>query len=117
MNKHQEALNRIVSNDYIYFDEEINGYRECKDTKRHDLRMIKELVDKVPHYEKMEAKATPMKPEMIPFNGFDADVASYLGCPKCDLAIVNVFSNREYKPNFCQHCGQRFDWSKDEQTY
>ena len=65
MSKHQDALNRIVSNDYLYFDEEINGYRECKDTKRHDLRMIQELVDKV------ESKTTAK--EMFEKLGFSID--------------------------------------------
>ena len=37
-----------------------------------------------------------------------------LSCPSCKKAIVNVWNTREYKPNFCHYCGQRFDWDKEE---
>lgn len=55
-----------------------------------------------------------VKPTMLPYKGFDGDVASYQGCPNCTIPITNVFTSREYKPKFCQECGREFDWSNDE---
>lgn len=37
-----------------------------------------------------------------------------LSCPNCEKPIVNVWSTRAYKPNFCHYCGQRFDWEVEE---
>lgn len=33
-----------------------------------------------------------------------------LSCPSCESPITNVWNKREYKPNFCHFCGQRFKW-------
>lgn len=35
-------------------------------------------------------------------------------CPNCELPIVNVWSNTEFKPNYCHFCGQRLEWSKSK---
>ena len=36
-----------------------------------------------------------------------------LVCPKCKNRIVNVWSKRQYKPNYCHYCGQALDWNDD----
>lgn len=33
-----------------------------------------------------------------------------LVCPNCNRQIVNVWSQREYTPNYCHYCGQKLDW-------
>ena len=114
MNRHQEALNRIVINDYLYFDEEINGYRECKDTKRHDLRIIQELVD----------KETPIKVLDVSSNVLFGDLQSIGTCPNCNKEIfmsqniwyrlVSQYNEDEEVFIRCHHCGQKLDWSEDE---
>lgn len=95
MNKYQDALNRIVSNDYLYFDEEINGYKECKDTKRHDISMIQKLVD----------KATPTEVE-----GLSITYEGLVGnCPYCGEFVVEWSD----KPDICE-CGQELIWKGDQ---
>lgn len=37
-----------------------------------------------------------------------------LCCPNCIKPIVNVWNTRAYKPNYCQYCGQRFNWEVEE---
>lgn len=81
-----------------------NSLYESDDGFAIPLNILKELVD----------KTIPIKPTMLPYKGFDGEVASYQGCPNCTIPITNVFTSREYKPKFCQECGREFDWSKDE---
>lgn len=38
-----------------------------------------------------------------------------LVCPECKNRIVNVWSKREYKPNYCHYCGQALDWSENDE--
>ena len=92
MNKHQEALNTI--------SRFIEQWADCTE----EINVVQELVD----------SKKPVKPTMLPYKGFDGEVASYQGCPNCTIPITNVFTSREYKPKFCQECGREFDWSKDE---
>ena len=33
-----------------------------------------------------------------------------LSCLTCKSPIVNTYSNREYKPKFCNECGQKLKW-------
>lgn len=37
-----------------------------------------------------------------------------VSCPRCENPIMNVWSNTEYKPNYCHFCGQRLEWSKSK---
>ena len=37
-----------------------------------------------------------------------------LSCPSCKAPVTNVWSKRDYKPNFCHYCGQRYDWNGGE---
>ena len=103
MNKYQEALYSIKRKKN--FDPEYGEYTfNIFGDDDEDIEAIEELVN----------KTIPIKPTMLPYKGFDGEVASYQGCPNCTIPITNVFTSREYKPKFCQECGREFDWSKDE---
>ena len=92
MSKEQEALDNLAN--FAYHGGE----------KGDNVRVLQDLIN----------SKKPIKPTMLPYNGFDGEVASYRGCPNCLAPIYSTISTREYKPNFCQHCGCEFDWSKDE---
>jgi rubrerythrin len=104
MNKHQEALDRLEN--FAYYGGE----------KGDNVKIIQELVDKVPNYEKLEAKAKPMKPEMIPYKGYLIEEATYQGCPSCKNPTYRDWTmfERSRLPKFCPNCGQALDWSENE---
>nr|DAG75323.1 MAG TPA: LysW biosynthesis protein LysW [Caudoviricetes sp.] len=52
-------------------------------------------------------KQIPKKPLKQECDFFDFNLV----CPECKNRIVNVWSKREYKPNYCHYCGQALDWS------
>lgn len=54
-------------------------------------------------------KQIPKKPLKQECDFFDFNLV----CPKCKNRIVNVWSKREYKPNYCHYCGQALDWSEN----
>lgn len=60
-------------------------------------------------------RLTPMKPFMKAMDGFDADTASELVCPHCENPVVNQWA-KGTRPNFCQGCGQEFDWTPEPRT-
>lgn len=33
-----------------------------------------------------------------------------LFCPTCETQIINVWSKKAFKPNYCHFCGQHLDW-------
>ena len=39
-------------------------------------------------------------------------IKEYMYCPVCDEYIANRYA--EYKPPFCEHCGQALDWSDNK---
>lgn len=93
-NKYQEALNRIVDDDYNFPHDH---YEEDKAVaKERDIEILQELVD----------KATPQKPKGISVS-FDGRVAN---CPCCNTFI----REQDQKPNICK-CGQVFDWSEEDE--
>lgn len=53
-------------------------------------------------------KQQPRKPTFV-----GDEYAAHLCCPCCNKPIVNVWNKAEYKPNYCHYCGQRLDWSDD----
>lgn len=53
-------------------------------------------------------KLIPKKPLKQECDFFDFNLV----CPKCKNRIVNVWSKREYKPNYCHYCGQALDWGE-----
>jgi len=109
MNKHQEVLDRLKKITRFGGTCEV----EVFDEDDEDIKTLQELVDKVPHYEKLESKATPKKPLFE-----DIGNIRHHKCPDCGKTIshevtgtVKTFST---KHNFCSKCGQAIDWSKDE---
>lgn len=67
-------------------------------------------IDKQALIEAVE-KATPKEP-YLKQDDFGDGVMS---CPTCKKSIVNVWSRKKYKPNYCHYCGQKLDWEvKDE---
>ena len=97
MNKHQEALNKLY-NDACMYENQKSSIKE-KD-------LLQELID----------KAKSMKPEMIPYEGYLIEEATYQGCPSCKEPIHRDWKmfERNKLPKFCQECGRKFDWSEDE---
>ena len=113
MNKEQEALDKIrkhcLASPSYEMGEEFgfgSDYDLHHDGYEDEVDTLQELID----------SKKPVKPTMLPYKGFDGEVASYQGCPNCTIPITNVFTSREYKPKFCQECGREFDWSKDERN-
>lgn len=81
--------------------ESINYCFECDNdripTTQEDLQTIKDALK----------KQIPKKPLKQECDFFDFNLV----CPECKNRIVNVWSKREYKPNYCHYCGQALDWS------
>ena len=90
MNKHQKALDTLVS----FAEQNPDIVWELKMEKE----VIQELVD----------RETPMKPE-IPNN------SSLSFCGRCKTSITHYVGSLA-KENFkyCKSCGQRIDWIDDE---
>lgn len=107
MNKHQEALDRIRNTENIDI-KKINkeALKVIRSGHVRDCDTLQELVD----------KAKSMKPEMIPYEGFLIEEATYQGCPSCKEPIHRDWKmfERNKLPKFCQECGREFDWSEDE---
>lgn len=103
ISKHQEALNYLKANcEQWVVNEDYRKNKKILDTTFEESdkssELLQELVDKVPYYEELEAKATPKKPIM-------RDDNEYLECPNCDYPLS--------KTNYCEHCGQALDWSEE----
>ena len=106
VNEYQRALNDVKNAKillHIHDDivDELNVFNE------EDIRIeiLQELVDKVPYYEQLEAKATPMKPVGEKY---------YELCPLCYNPSVRSDYASNYELKRCHECGQAIDWSKDE---
>ena len=99
MNKHQEALDRMYDN-YVY------GAKQKEDS----YFTLQELVDKLPHHEKLEAKAKPMKPN----KDRECNV-----CGTISEQYLSFYSKRyaeSFNWQYCANCGQALDWSEDGAT-
>lgn len=91
MNKYQRAL--------YYF-----RYKCLREIESDEMaNILQELTD----------KATPKKPalESMCFLG---DMAKHLVCPICHSPIVNVWSTKVYKPQYCHYCGQALKWWEED---
>ena len=120
MNKYQEALNGLVNvkENFIYHEGKMIQIKNIGNAK-----LLQELVDKVPHYEKLESKATPKKP----IKARNGDII----CGNCkesagiftkyiEQTTDETFDGEiefdyhiEYTENeFCSICGQALDWSE-----
>ncbi len=87
MNKYQEAYGRLMSRAYRYANPE--GVYV-------DLEVLGELVE----------KATPKKP--IKDRVQDVYYLTKYTCPTCGGKFTGTISD------YCYHCGQKLDWSEDE---
>lgn len=47
------------------------------------------------------------------FNEVEEDSFYHLSfmCPNCNQAVIS----QPYRPNHCKHCGQKIDWSEDDE--
>ncbi len=70
-------------------------------------RIINEALNTIKTAVKKQIPKKPLKQEC---DFFDFNLV----CPECKNRIVNVWSKREYKPNYCHYCGQALDWSVEE---
>ena len=98
MNKYEEALSWLEKtfNQYL-------GDWQLSSVHFGLHRDLKELVD----------KATPKKPTVLSYSE-DFRLEKIISCNSCKKPVVNVWSYRTYKPNYCHYCGQSLDWSTDE---
>ena len=107
MIKHQEALDRL--HNFSYFgDDGADSFHH----KQHDedIETLQELVDKLPHHEKLEAKAKPMKPN----KDRECNV-----CGTISEQYLSFYSKRyaeSFNWQYCANCGQALDWSEDGAT-
>lgn len=93
MNKYQEALNRILDDDYD-FPHDFYGEDKAT-TKERDADIMQELVD----------RATPKRP--VTKGGY-----TDFKCPVCGRRVRSgKGSSSRQKDNVCQRCFQVLDWS------
>lgn len=99
MNKYQEALNRLVDDDYNFPHDH---YEEDKASiKERDIETLQELVD----------KATPQKP-CLWGDGCDKQgqiIYDMYDCPVCGKSYELYYQ----KTIRCDNCGQVFDWEEE----
>ncbi len=95
MSKYQEALNRILDDDY---DFPHDFYGEDKTTtKERDADIMQELVN----------RATPKRP--VTKGGY-----TDFKCPVCGRRVRSgKGSSSRQKDNVCQRCFQVLDWSEE----
>ena len=95
MNKYQEALKRLRTNEYLTSREQRQYYN-----------LLQELVN----------KETPMKPndvyetkERVYYNedSFKYEKILNGNCPRCNKELNEFY-------DYCIQCGQRLDWSDSE---
>lgn len=91
----QEAIKRIIEHCRIHFRKE--KFR-CPFITEALMMAVKAL-----------EKQIPKKPMLQECDFFDFRLV----CPECKQPIVNVWNETEYKPNFCHYCGQKLDWSDE----
>ena len=91
-NKFKQALDNICCNCY-------GGNEGCngKDTFCLKYLILKELVD----------KETPMLVTDIHVDEFY--------CPNCHGEITHSKSDVENRPKYCECCGQKLDWSEEDE--
>ena len=115
MNKHQEALSSISFT--LHYRVKPKTLGRCED---ENLDLLQELVDKVPHYEKLEERAKPRKLIQLPITTHDEIIIpkytykiEKVMCDKCGLTSF-VVDNHHNQFKFCKQCGQAVDWSDFE---
>ena len=91
MNKYQQSYQKLTNRIYKY-DHIEDVYK--------DLEVLGELVD----------RAIEVEP-------FKESLADYM-CPMCGAGLSFDALNDpiEYAPKFCSNCGQKLDWSKEEEN-
>lgn len=96
MNKYKEAWNRMMEDDYLESDG--FGYEHYNyEAFDKDKKTIEELVE----------KATSKKPIG------DLDSVPHYRCPIC-FSGVKMYEDSITYP-YCHHCGQRIDWSEEDE--
>lgn len=101
----QEALNNLIQESCpkrVSCDECKINYR-CNCEAKGYIDILQKLID----------HSTSKKPILVANEGFDIDVSSNLCCPNCKQPIINVWSKREYRPNYCHYCGQAILWEEN----
>lgn len=100
MNKYQDALNRLVDDDY---DFPHDHYEEDKATiKERDIETLQELIN----------KATPQKP-CLWGDGYDEKgelIYDMYDCPVCGKSYELYYD----KTIRCDNCGQVYDWEENK---
>lgn len=97
---YQEANALVDDFSSVYKGEQLSRETLGECISRETLVEYKEVVCKA-----LE-KQIPKKPLNQKCGIFDFNLI----CPECKNRIVNVWSKREYKPNYCHYCGQALDW-------
>lgn len=108
MNKYQESLDELV------FCKKQLKCLTCKHknlcTMERDSNIIQELIDK-------EKPMKVGKPQPL---FCEEDIKNYDNvelklCPKCKRVVFPFHSSDYSKINYCENCGQKLDWSDDNE--
>lgn len=86
----------------------LNKFRNVNYNNPDDpyFREIAQALDVIlPKYDKLEKRDTPMKPIKDEFGESD--------CPNCGSSVHELYVHKD--KNFCNNCGQRLDWVKENE--
>lgn len=97
-------------NHYVYFDVHMK-YCDIGDSNI-DVRLHKAIHQQMKELGWLDDRDTPKKGVWQYYNNF-GDMG--LCCPNCKALIRKVFSTYEYKPNYCDNCGQALEWSDENE--
>ena len=95
--------------------EECNYYQSCDHTKQADMaRIVISAMQELQEYKKLgtleearDAVERMQEKKVTDIRGNDK--LKFCTCPYCGRRIANVEGG-----NYCQNCGQKLDWSEEE---
>jgi len=88
----------------------LNKYRNqnYNSTNKDEIELSMAIDTVLPKYVKLEKRDTPMKPLIDKLDLWDEHK-----CPICESIVWEVHVHKD--ENFCNKCGQRLDWSKEDE--
>lgn len=100
-NNYQEAL------DILRNIEQSHNYKKIGSSLAPESDTLQELVD----------KETPKKVYKGDYSNIDPLQFGWCHCPNCKKGLIPISYKKAIKlANYCLHCGQKLDWSKENET-
>lgn len=90
---HEEAIKNVTA--YVYM--------ECMNMPSQVIKALDIMKDAT-------VKQIPKKPVDIDIKEDGDTYCLAFICPSCRIAVIG----QPYKPNHCKHCGQKLDWSDED---